>query len=126
MAQPGTHELLGKVFFVYDDLHQITGINWLIRALLPGVAASSLMAPGMPAPRPVKTYKDAGHTQELRAIASQRIIWGPSFEEVPGYSHAALFSNYHWTWYDQQSAGMTNWVLVANPSDAAGSVRSRS
>ena len=50
-------------------------------------------------------------------IATQRSLFGPSFEEVPGYPRANLASDYHWTWYDQQSAGATNWVLVANPGD---------
>ena len=50
-------------------------------------------------------------------IATQRSLFGPSFEEVPGYPRANLASDYHWTWYDQQSAGSTNWVLVANPGD---------
>ena len=49
-------------------------------------------------------------------IASQRVIAGPSFEEVPGYSQSALAGHYHWTWYDQKSGGSANWVLVANPS----------
>jgi len=55
-------------------------------------------------------------TADGNIIASQRILWGNSFEEVPGYDTAALSSAYHWTWYDQQSAGARNWVLVANPN----------
>ncbi|MBE3066238.1 MAG: hypothetical protein IMZ73_02240, partial [Chloroflexi bacterium] len=50
-------------------------------------------------------------------IASQRIIAGPSFEDVPGYPQTALTTDYHWTWYDMKSAGATNWILVANPTD---------
>ncbi len=67
-------------------------------------------------PVEVKTYKDAGHTVALRSIASQRVIWGPSFEEVPGYNYSALTSDYHWTWYDQSTSSMRNWVLIANPT----------
>ena len=48
-------------------------------------------------------------------IASQRTLWSQSFEEVPGFAQTGLESSYHWTWYDQQSAGSRNWVLVANP-----------
>ncbi|MHB1390906.1 MAG: Ig-like domain-containing domain [Thermoleophilia bacterium] len=48
-------------------------------------------------------------------IASQRVIAGPSFEEVPGYRATDLATGYRWTWYDQQSAGVTDWVLVDNP-----------
>ncbi|MHB9053912.1 MAG: transglycosylase SLT domain-containing protein [Thermoleophilia bacterium] len=52
-------------------------------------------------------------------IASQRVVWGPSFEEVPGYRYSQLRSHYSWTWYDNQSVGSSNWVLVANPGTAA-------
>jgi len=52
-------------------------------------------------------------------IASQRATWGPSFEEVPGSPTAGLASDYHWTWYDGQSTGVRNWILVANPSNSA-------
>jgi archaellum component FlaF (FlaF/FlaG flagellin family) len=49
-------------------------------------------------------------------IASQRTLWGDSFEEVPGFAYSALASSYHWTWYDSSSPGALNWVLVANPN----------
>jgi hypothetical protein len=49
-------------------------------------------------------------------IASQRTLWGDSFEEVPGFAHSALASSYHWTWYDSSTPGAVNWVLVANPN----------
>ncbi len=52
-----------------------------------------------------------------KVIASQRSIWGPSFEEVPGMSIGSLSWDYGWTWYDQKSPGSTNWILVANPGD---------
>ncbi len=48
-------------------------------------------------------------------ITSQRVVAGPSFEEVPGYPKADLASDYNWTWYDNASAGATNWILVTNP-----------
>jgi hypothetical protein len=48
-------------------------------------------------------------------IAAQRILAGPSFEEVPGYPQAVMASSYHWTWYDMQSAGVADWILIANP-----------
>lgn len=69
-------------------------------------------------PVEVKTYSDSGcTTTPANSIASQRITWnnGLSFEEVPGYPRASLTNTYHWTWFDQSSPGMTNWVLVANP-----------
>jgi hypothetical protein len=60
-------------------------------------------------------------TASGRVIASQRIIWGPSFGETPGYPYSQLANNYHWTWYDEQSPGMRNWVLLANLSTTASS-----
>lgn len=52
-------------------------------------------------------------------VASQRSIWGPSFEEVPGTLPRKLSTEYNWTWYDQQTPGAVNWVLVANPPAGA-------
>jgi len=54
-------------------------------------------------------------TSSASVIATQRLTFGPSFEEVPGYPRSALSSDFHWTWYDQVSAGSRNWVLVTNP-----------
>jgi hypothetical protein len=49
-------------------------------------------------------------------VASKRTLWGPSFEEVPGYQFSSLASHYHWTWYDSQSHGANNWILIHNPN----------
>jgi len=67
-------------------------------------------------PVEIKTYSDSGCTSPAVSIASQRIVWGPSFEEVPGLPYSALNPANHWTWYDQSLAGVRNWILVANPS----------
>lgn len=50
-------------------------------------------------------------------IASQRVVAGPSFEEVPGFPVGDIDTTYHWTWYDQRSEGSRNWVLIANTGD---------
>ncbi len=71
-------------------------------------------------PVEVTTFSDPGHGTPKRSIASQRVVWGPSFEEVPGYPFADLASSYHWTWYDESAAGVKNWVLVANPAGPGG------
>ncbi|MHB9112804.1 MAG: TolB family protein [Thermoleophilia bacterium] len=70
----------------------------------------------------VKTFSDAGHTAAMNSIASQRVIWGPSFEEVPGYPYSAITNTYHWTWYDQSAAGVYNWVMVSKQNLAATNV----
>lgn len=50
-------------------------------------------------------------------IASQRIIWGNSFEEIPSIGANRISDSYYWTWYDMRSPGFTNWIVVSNPSD---------
>lgn len=69
-------------------------------------------------PLEVKTYFDPNNSPGTPAdsIATQRSIWGPSFEESPGMDYHGLKTSYAWTWYDQLSSGASNWVLVANPS----------
>ena len=70
-------------------------------------------------PVEVKTFSDPERTVSADAIASQRIIFGPSFGETMGYPAADLTNTYHWTWYDQLTAGMRNWVLIANPTGSS-------
>jgi hypothetical protein len=70
----------------------------------------------MGGPLEVLTFFDAGHITPAPSIASQRSLWGPSFEEVPGAGRSGLQSSYEWTWYDEFSAGVQNWILIANPS----------
>ncbi len=72
----------------------------------------------MDGPVEVKTYSDSGFTEPLDSIASQRSLFGPSFEEVPGFPASSLASDYHWTWYDEQSAGSQNWIMIANPGSS--------
>ncbi|MHB9054157.1 MAG: TolB family protein, partial [Thermoleophilia bacterium] len=84
---------------------------------LPGGGNVTPIFPGvMNGPVTVKSYSDPARTSFTSSIASERSIWGPSFEEVPGIMDDATISpDYHWTWYDQQSAGALDWVLIANP-----------
>lgn len=84
--------------------------------------------PDVPAangPVQVKTFSGTPHnpaTNAMNSIASQRIIWGPSFGEVPGYPNSLLTNTYHWTWYDQSQANVFNWVMVAKQDFAANNV----
>jgi hypothetical protein len=68
----------------------------------------------MAGPVEVKTFSNWLLTDPANSIASQRVLWGPSFEEVPGLPKPALGNGYTWTWYDQSVTGVTNWVLIAN------------
>lgn len=49
------------------------------------------------------------------AIVSKRTLFGNSFKEVNGLEEGRLASRYFFTWYDSQSPGARNWVLIANP-----------
>jgi hypothetical protein len=71
----------------------------------------------------VKSYSDQAHTTPARCIAAQRSLWGPSFEEAPGLRQEDLGEPYHWTWYDMQSPGSRNWVLIANLGAAPATVQ---
>ncbi len=52
-----------------------------------------------------------------KIIASQRSLIGPSFEEVPGYPATALSTAYNWAWYDEQSPGSLDWLMIVNPCE---------
>lgn len=69
-------------------------------------------------PVDLATYSDAACTQLADSVASQRVIWGPSFEEVPGSAWQLISDTYHWPWYDSQTAGAQNWVMITNPGQA--------
>ncbi|MHB1412434.1 MAG: YCF48-related protein [Thermoleophilia bacterium] len=81
----------------------------------PGIKGGPVEVKGCSA---LDQYGNCGGTPE-NVIASQRSIFGPSFEEVPGSPRAGLTSSYYWTWYDQKEGpAVSNWVLVANPTAA--------
>ena len=93
---------------------KIAGATYGTYAIAPGQNVTPTFPGKMGGP--VEVFTDGGDV-----IATQRSLFGPSFEEVPGMAasqnggYSALANSYQWTWYDQQSPGMTNWVLVANP-----------
>lgn len=47
-------------------------------------------------------------------MASQRVVYRDSFTETTGIPAESLSDSWVFSWYDQQSQGMKNWVLVAN------------
>lgn len=57
-------------------------------------------------------------------IASQRVLYRDTFNEIPGLSAADLAESYDFTWYDSHPAnGMGgNWILVGNPGGAPADV----
>ena len=84
------------------------------------IQAGATITPTFPGlkngPVKVQAWTDLNKQAPAKVIASQRIVWGPSFEETPGYRADNLKSSYIWTWYDNQSPGSLNWVMVSNPN----------
>ncbi len=103
---------------VYFDI-LIDGTNFQSGGPIPPGGSVTPSFPGtLGGPVEVKTWSNAGHSIAAKSIASQRVTWGPSFEEMMGADMGTLNSEYDWTWYDQFSPGAFNWVVVANPSDS--------
>lgn len=75
----------------------------------------------MAGPVEVKGYDSASYVPSnpgapnMNFFTTQRSLFGNSFEEVSGYGLNRLAATYHFSWYDQQSPGSTDWVLVSNP-----------
>ncbi|MHB1390995.1 MAG: M4 family metallopeptidase [Thermoleophilia bacterium] len=53
------------------------------------------------------------------AIVSRRTLYGDSLDEVAGMDESRLTSHYVFTWYDAQSPGASDWILIANPGATA-------
>jgi hypothetical protein len=66
-------------------------------------------------PLAVRAWTGPGKETPATMIASQRIIWGPSLEEVPGFDGDPVASSYIWSWYDQSNNVAANWVMITNP-----------
>jgi hypothetical protein len=62
----------------------------------------------------VVSITGAGTPSPLNIFASERSLYGPSFNEVMGYPTNQLMTDYWFTWYD--NLGMQSWILVGNPS----------
>ena len=82
-----------------------------------GQSVSPTFPGKMGGPMSVITFTDPNNISNsmAKSICSQRTIFGPSFEEVPGNAIGASSSRYDWTWYDQKSPGMEDWIMIANP-----------
>lgn len=72
--------------------------------------------PVMDGPLEITACYDSTATcsQYAPVFASQRITFGNSFGEIAGTADNEIKSSANWTWYDMQSPGSVNWILVAN------------
>ncbi|MHB1390897.1 MAG: hypothetical protein ACYCXF_06640 [Thermoleophilia bacterium] len=82
------------------------------------IPAGGRVTPSFPGVRggPVDVYALNDNGDPVYIMASQRVLSNGdmAFNEVPGQPAISLSDDYVWPWYDQLSAGTTNWVLVAN------------
>lgn len=108
VANPGSER-------VYYEI-SIAGTTRASGSLEPGENVTPTFPGVMGGPVEVNAWSDRiGGSVLADVIASQRSIWGHSFEELPGMPASRMASWYHWTWYDQRSPAALNWVLVSNP-----------
>lgn len=76
------------------------------------VPAGSIVAPEFPQTMngPVRVVANNGQPLSV----SSRVLYNGAFNEVGGKAVSGLMSEYHFTWYDEQSPGMKTWVVVGN------------
>ncbi|MHB8182104.1 MAG: Ig-like domain-containing protein, partial [Acidithiobacillus ferrivorans] len=84
--------------------------------LTPGAAATPQFPGVIGGPVRVSAWTDSTKQTPANVVSSQRVLFGPAFEEVPGLAQSSLASDYNWTWYDNLSANVSDWVMVVNPN----------
>jgi Tol biopolymer transport system component len=97
---------------------KVAGIALAYGSIPPGASVTPRFPGLIGGPVEVEAWSDAAHyIVPAKVMASQRVLINndTAFNEVPGIPAAELSSNYLWTWYDMQSAGAQNWILMANP-----------
>ncbi len=139
MGTPAADLADDYVFTWYDSLAEngMAG-NWVlvsnqgsvpadVQILIGGVvraeysaAGGNALAPGAIVtpqfPRLMSGPVEVRSTNHQPLIASQRVLYRQSFNEVMGFPSGSLGSDYLFTWYDRTAGGGINgdWVLVAN------------
>lgn len=122
VANPNTDKQLAAEIYIGGQRMSdpSTGLPYF---LIPASGRITPMFPGiMSGPVIVRGYDAAAYDPNsqtntpLSFFTTQRSLFGTSFEEVAGYGAHKLSANYHFSWYDQASAGSRNWVLVSNPT----------
>ncbi|MHB8793204.1 MAG: M4 family metallopeptidase [Thermoleophilia bacterium] len=110
-GQKMTDSATGDQYFVVPPGGSVT-------PRFPGVMDGPVLVRGYDA----ATYQPGGLSNTAMAFfTTQRVLFGTSFGEMVGYGVNRLAPSYHFSWYDQASAGSSNWVLVSNPT--AGEVK---
>ena len=84
------------------------------------IGAGGVVAPDYPGTMngPVRVVSTNGQPLSV----SSRVLYNGTFNEVDGKAASQLTSEYHFTWYDEQSAGMRTWVVVGNQGSQAADV----
>lgn len=72
---------------------------------------------GIGGPVTLAASYDPGLYSQAPVVATQRVLWGPSFSEIAGTNTNSISTWYHWTWYDMKSPGVSNWIVLTNLDD---------
>ncbi|MBI5870380.1 MAG: hypothetical protein HZB44_05390 [Actinobacteria bacterium] len=117
VSNPGAEAVHVDISFRNDQTGTIETLDADLPPAAPGVAPWTPSFAGKKGgPVEVRASLASDHNQPRDVIASQRSVWTTFFEEVPGFAASQLSPRYLWTWYDWNSAGSQNWVMVANPT----------
>lgn len=92
------------------DLPMTLGSPWGAPGEVPPAKTLSYINPGM-----VGGPAIASALNGNKGVVSQRSLMGDSFEEVLGTDMAKSNRHFYWSWYDMQSPGFSNWIVVNNP-----------
>ncbi|MCL4474161.1 MAG: hypothetical protein M1455_09530 [Actinobacteria bacterium] len=55
----------------------------------------------------------------LPQVISQRVLLGDSLEETLSIPQDKISDKYFWTWYDMQTPGYKDWIVISNPDYAS-------
>lgn len=61
-------------------------------------------------------------TNGQQLLVSERTTYNGGFSEIMGTPYSSLGSEYSFTWYDEQTPGMYDWLLMSNLSGAPATV----
>jgi hypothetical protein len=98
----------------YVDIY-ISGIRQGNTYAIPANGRITPQFPGLVnGPVRVVSVTGAGTPSPINIFASERSLYGSSFNEVMGVPSSQFTTEYWYTWYDNY--GMNSWILVGNPS----------
>jgi Zn-dependent metalloprotease len=124
VSNPNSSETLAVEITVAGQkvANSATGEQYYVVA--PGESITPSFPGVLDGPMEVKGYNASTYdpanpgVSNMNFFTTQRSLFGSSFNEVAGLRTDRLRPQYFFSWYDQVSAGASDWVLVSNPGVA--------